>query len=86
MERSLYRSVSLKGGALNLRELGAESYFPLLEHTELEEARASSLKALKVAIGAIVISIVMAVIQITVPANVVLDDPIVVQLPHVHSY
>ncbi len=68
-------------GPQNSRELGAESYFRLLEHTELEEARASSLKALRVAIGAIVISIAMALIQITVP-----DDPIVVQLPHAHSY
>ena len=50
----------------NQRKLRIESYFHLLEHTELEEARASSRNALKVAIGAIGISIVMALIQVFV--------------------
>ena len=51
------------------RELKVESYFRLLEHTELEEARASSKWALRVAIFAIVISTVVSGINIYQQVN-----------------
>ncbi|NQU60153.1 MAG: hypothetical protein HQ512_03405 [Rhodospirillales bacterium] len=53
----------------NQRKLRIESYFHLLEHEELEDARASSRAALRVAIGAIIISIIMAGIQIAISAR-----------------
>ena len=58
--------------------LNLEAYFHLLEHEELEEARTSSRRALRVATWAIGIAIATAVvstfIQLTVPTNVVFDD------------
>ena len=59
-----------------LFRLPIEAYFHLLEHEELEEARTSSRHALRVAIGAILISFVTAVasitIQLTSPTDVVI--------------
>jgi len=65
-EVTLPVSFPQRQGPQNARRLGAESYFRLLEHTELEEARTSSRKALTVATWAIVISIVMAFVQILI--------------------
>jgi len=48
------------------RFLSMEGYFNLLEHDELQEARQSSRNALWVAIGAIVISAILAGVSIYV--------------------
>ena len=77
-------------GAKDLPEkyrLSSDAYFQLLEHEELEEARASSRQALHVAIGAICISIFTAlasigvqIYQLRTPADVVVSDQQVEQI------
>lgn len=61
--------------------LNIEAYFRLLEHTELQEARASSRQALQRSTWAIVISAFLAVAsmgaqiyQLNTPANVILSE------------
>lgn len=78
------------GSDQNQRKLRIESYFHLLEHFELEEARASSLKALQRSTIAIGVSILLALAsigtQLLVTADVKISEPIIVKMPHVHSY
>jgi hypothetical protein len=77
-------------GPQDLRKLTGEAYFHLLEHTELVEARASSRQALKRSTIAICVSLLLAltsiVKQLLVTADVNIKEPIIVKMPHAHSY
>jgi len=46
--------------------LNMEGYFNLLEHEELQQARQSSSNAMRIAIGAIIVSVIASAVSITV--------------------